>query len=89
MTFNSNNILGIHLKNNKDKTENNNSGIYTLQCGYCEKCYMRQTSKNVEIRMKEHYMAFKNKQNDKSAYTDQLLSEIHDFDKNFIFTFPK
>jgi len=60
-----NNLRGL-LGNTKDKKEEGGkSGIYKIQCEKCDKCYVGQTKRDINIRFKEHLRNIKNQENKK------------------------
>lgn len=83
ITYRTNNSLGKHLKNNKDKNiKNNNSGVYQINCGSCDKVYIGQTGRNFNKRITEHKNNFLKEKTD-STYANHLLSEKHNFNEDF------
>ena len=63
-------------------TENKKSGIYKVNCKYCSKCYIGQTRRNIEIRMKEHCRNIKYFHIDKSAVAAHSWEYGHQIDDN-------
>ena len=63
--FNVKNLIHANIKG-KDPL-NKKSGIYKVNCKDCRKCYIGQTRRNIEIRMKEHFRNIKCFQIDKFA----------------------
>ena len=73
ISFRTCNTLGIHIKNNKSKTEKDNkSGVYELNCGSCNKIYIGQTGRTFKERVDEHFRSYRLK-NKKSNYANHLL----------------
>ena len=54
--FNNNGKLSDLLGSMKDKIGDDleKSGIYTIKCSRCSKCYIGQTKRKINIRFKEH-----------------------------------
>ena len=62
------NIKNLIQANTKDKDPpNKKSEIYKVNCKDCHKCYIGQTTRNIETRMKEQCRNIKCFQIDKSA----------------------
>ena len=62
----------------KDKREEKEcSGIYELNCENCEKVYIGQTRKSINIRAKEHQRNVKNKEVLKSSVASHAVEESH------------
>ena len=62
------NIKNLTQANTKDTDPpNKKSGIYKVNCKDCCKCYIGQTRRNIETRMKEHCRNIKCSQIDKYA----------------------
>jgi hypothetical protein len=73
-----NNNLKALLGTTKDKIEEGGkSGIYKIQCEECDKCYVGQTKRNIDIRFKEHLRNVKNQEDDKSPVAEHLLNTNH------------
>jgi hypothetical protein len=79
ITYKSVKKLGNYLTSCKKPTNNiQNSGIYELMCQTCRYSYIRQTSRDLHTRYKEHFRYIKN--NDpKSAYAQHILDNQHEF----------
>lgn len=59
----------------KDKpTKKEKSGIYQIKCENCDRCYIVQTSKNIDIRFKEH---IKNRETNKWPIAKHVLEINH------------
>ena len=56
----------------------NSSGIYRLQYKTCNKSYVRQTGKSIEIRHREHIQYIKTN-NPISAYALHILNNRHEY----------
>lgn len=83
IAYRTNNSLGKILKNNKDKTDQNNkSGVYKLTCGSCPKIYIGQTGRNFKKRISEHKNSYIKNKTD-STYACHLIEEKHLFNDNF------
>ena len=77
------NIKNLIHANTKDKDPpNKKSGIYKVNCKDCCKCYIGQTRRNIEIRMKEHRRNIKCFQIDKSAEAAHSWEYGHQIDDN-------
>lgn len=83
IAYRTKNNLGRYIKNNKDRNnKENNSGVYKLNCGTCNKIYIGQSGRTFKKRILEHKNSFKNRKDD-STYANHLLEENHMFDDNF------
>ena len=77
MSSKSNNLKSL-IGNTKDKLqENQKSGIYSIQCMDCDKCYVEQIRRNIGIRFKEHLRNIKNQENEKSPLAAHVLGTNH------------
>lgn len=74
------NLLG----STKDKVPpEQRSGIYRVQCKTCDKCYIGQSSRRVEVRFKEHLANIRLNKPEKSSVAQHILENInHVIDKN-------
>jgi len=74
-----NNTLGQLLINCKDK-ENylSHSGIYKLKCNDCPSFYIGKTTRNVNVRVKEHMRCLNNV--GFSEFAEHLINTNHSFD---------
>jgi hypothetical protein len=78
--FYNNKSIGRLLVNTKDKIHTlNKNGVYKLDCDSCNSSYIGKTKRALNIRIKEHTAAFKNKHNDKSNFANHLLVNNHSF----------
>lgn len=69
VSSNNNNLKAL-LGNGKDKIEKGGkSGINKINCEKYDKCYVRQTKRNIGIKFKEHLRNMKN-QEKKSPVTN-------------------
>jgi hypothetical protein len=81
------NVEIVSSKNNNFKSligstkdqlkENQKSGIYSIQCMDCDKCYVGQTRRNIGIRFKEHLRNIKNQEDEKSPLAEHVLGTNH------------
>lgn len=63
------------------------AGIYRLECKDCNAIYIGMTTRNINIRVKEHFRLIKNNNNFKvSAFADHILNANHNFDSNSDFS---
>ena len=53
------------------------SGIYEIECSHCNRKYIGQTKRNIEIRFKEHVAHFKNHRFDKSSVAHHIFETGH------------
>ena len=65
-------------KQNTQKSEHDESGIYQLTCNTCKLNYVGQTSRNLRQRHKEHTSYIK-KNNPTSAYALHILQNRHEY----------
>ena len=56
------------------------SGIYQNNCKDCEKIYIRNTKRNLETRVKEHFTIIKNWEIEKLAVAANVWKEKHAMD---------
>lgn len=83
-SFKVNNILGIRIKNNKDKINQEfKEEVYKLDCCTCNKAHLGQTGRNFNTKIDEHFKAFNNKIKNKSAYVNHLMLANHKFNPDF------
>lgn len=81
------NKLGKYFPSSKDRIENSQcSGVvYKIPCSGCDKCYIGQTGRKVEVRLKEHKASEKNGHKDnvcalaRHAYQNKHSFDIHNF----------
>ena len=78
--FTNNFQIKLLLENSKDK-ENflNKPGIYKIDCPKCQKCYIGQTRRNIQVRFKEHIYHSKFHNIDKSAIALHTYETGHQF----------
>ncbi len=78
VAFRTNSNIFKYLFNAKDQTHDiMKSGIYKLNCSFCNSVYIGQTIRNFDIRYKEHVRSYKNKHIDKSNYAKHLIENNH------------
>ena len=53
------------------------SGVYKLNCSFCNAVYIGQTFRNFDIRFKEHVRCYRYKHIEKSNYAKHLLENGH------------
>ena len=70
------------LSNAKDPVPNHlKSGIYKLSCQDCNTTYVGKTARNFYTRIfKEHFYYWRTSSQDKSNFSDHLISSSHNFD---------
>ena len=68
----------IKMRGPNHNNDQNKSGIYKLTCGTCKKAYIRQTSRILAIRYKEHIRYIRNNQ-PQSAYAEHILKNKHEY----------
>jgi hypothetical protein len=54
--------------------------VYEIDCVHCNSCYIGQTKRHLETRIKEHRNDIKKPVNNHSVVTKHRLSQNHDFD---------
>jgi len=76
IAFKATNTLQQQLS--EQQTNKNPSGIYKLKCNACNKAYVGQCGRSIDIRHKEHirYIRFNNPQ---SAYAMHILQNSHEY----------
>lgn len=78
MVFSSNFKLRNRLGSTKDRNDNlQKSGIYSVQCGDCDKIYYGQTRRNIDTRFKEHSASIKFNKHRASALAAHVLQSNH------------
>lgn len=71
--------IGEILHNPKDKIRLEHQGVYEVPCGECEKTYIGQTNRRINVRNEEHKNAVKKKELT-SSLTQHFLSSGHTID---------
>lgn len=75
-----NNKLRALLGSAKDRTKTmEKSGIYEISCKDCEKTYVGQTCRQLQIRYKEHLAHWKHDRKAQSAVAMHMITENHSF----------
>ena len=83
LVFSNNNNIKTLLGNPKDKIElNEKSGIYKINCSNCDKSYIGQTRRSINIRFKEHMAHLKYNRVDKSSVAHHMTTLNHATDIN-------
>lgn len=81
-SFKTKNKLKNILNNPKDKIRNENqSGIYEINCDNCDKKYIGQTRRNLKTRFNEHFSHIKFDREEKSAVAKHCLTTGHTVSK--------
>jgi len=62
----------------KPERPNNPNGIYSVKCITCNKKYVGQSGRDIQIRNKGHIIQIKNC-NPKSAYANHIIQNKHEF----------
>ena len=62
----------------KPDRPNNPNGMYSIKCITCNKKYVGQSVRNIQIRYKEHINQMKNC-NPQSAYANHIIQNKHEF----------
>jgi uncharacterized protein (UPF0335 family) len=82
--FYTNNNLGKLIFNNKDGSNKfDNSGVYKITCNDCSSCYVGQTTRSINTRIKEHSRAFRGLSNH-SEMADHCIAQNHSFDMDSV-----
>ena len=66
------------IYNRTPQNKMNTSGIYRLQCKTCNKSYVSQTGRSIEIKHREHNGYIKTN-NPLSAYALHILNNRHEY----------
>lgn len=78
IVYSSNNRIHNLLGNPKDKVETlEKSGIYEIKCSHCNRKYVGQTKRSIQIRFKEHLAHFRCNRFEKSSVAEHILETGH------------
>ena len=74
--------LDCVIKKMKDKLQpyRQTNIVYKLDCVNCDSCYIEQTKRHLETRIKEHRSDVKKHVDNHSVVTKHRLNQNHDFD---------
>jgi len=68
----------LHQQLSEEQTNKNRSGIFKLKCNTCNKAYIRQSGRSIDIRHKEHIRYIRSN-NPESAYAMHILQNRHEY----------
>lgn len=78
LVFSNNKKLKNSLGSTKDKIDDKKkSGVYTIECGDCNRLYIGLSKRSIETRFKEHSSHIKNNRPSRSAVAAHVLHNNH------------
>jgi hypothetical protein len=80
IAFKTRNTIGNLLKEMRNINKLEQAGIYRLKCMDCQKVYIGQTGRSLNIRYKEHIRSIRYNRED-SGYATHILNNIHRYGK--------
>jgi hypothetical protein len=80
IAFKTNNTIGNILKERTTTNKYEQTGIYKLTCTECNKAYIGQTGRTLEIRYKEHIRSIMYNRDD-SRFATHILNNAHCYGK--------